>query len=137
VSRALALDLCSLVAGAKYRGEFGERLKAVLQEIEAAALEILIFIDETHTLASAGKAYEAMDASNMLKPALAGGELHCIDATTLGEYRMHCEKDAALARHFQPVLVSKPNVEDIIFIFPGLKEKYELRHGDCRGGDLS
>ena len=127
--RLLALDMGSLVAGAKYRGEFEERLKAVLQEIEAAAGEIVLFIDEMHTLVGAGKAEGAMDASNMLKPALARGELHCIGATTLDEYQKHVEKDAALARRFQPVFVSEPSVEDTVSILRGLKEKYELHHG--------
>ncbi|HTZ37196.1 MAG TPA: ATP-dependent chaperone ClpB [Stellaceae bacterium] len=127
--RLLALDLGALVAGAKYRGEFEERLKAVLQEITAAAGEIVLFIDELHTLIGAGKAEGAMDASNMLKPALARGELHCVGATTLDEYRKHIEKDAALARRFQPVFVSEPSVEDTISILRGIKEKYELHHG--------
>jgi ATP-dependent Clp protease ATP-binding subunit ClpB len=127
--RLLALDLGSLVAGAKFRGEFEERLKAVLQEITAAAGEIIVFIDELHTLVGAGKAEGAMDASNMLKPALARGELHCVGATTLDEYRKHIEKDAALARRFQPVFVSEPTVEDTISILRGIKEKYELHHG--------
>ena len=118
-----------MVAGAKYRGEFEERLKAVLQEITAAAGEIIVFIDELHTLVGAGKAEGAMDASNMLKPALARGELHCVGATTLDEYRKHIEKDAALARRFQPVFVSEPSVEDTISILRGIKEKYELHHG--------
>ncbi|HTQ34897.1 MAG TPA: ATP-dependent chaperone ClpB, partial [Stellaceae bacterium] len=127
--RLLSLDLGSLVAGAKYRGEFEERLKAVLQEITAAAGEIIVFIDELHTLVGAGKAEGAMDASNMLKPALARGELHCVGATTLDEYRKHIEKDAALARRFQPVFVNEPSVEDTISILRGIKEKYELHHG--------
>ncbi|MCK6453784.1 MAG: ATP-dependent chaperone ClpB [Alphaproteobacteria bacterium] len=127
--RLLALDLGALVAGAKYRGEFEERLKAVLQEITGAAGEIVLFIDEMHQLVGAGKAEGAMDASNMLKPALARGELHCVGATTLDEYRKHVEKDAALARRFQPVFVSEPTVEDTISILRGLKEKYELHHG--------
>ncbi len=127
--RVLSLDLGSLVAGAKYRGEFEERLKAVLQEISAAAGEIVIFIDELHLLVGAGKTEGTMDASNMLKPALARGELHCVGATTLDEYRKYIEKDAALARRFQPVLVSQPTVEDTISILRGLKEKYELHHG--------
>src|SRR6266550_4477166 len=126
--RLLALDLGAMVAGAKYRGEFEERLKAVLAEITAAAGEIIVFIDELHTLVGAGKAEGAMDASNMLKPALARGELHCVGATTLDEYRKHVEKDAALARRFQPVFVSEPTVEDTISILRGLKEKYELHH---------
>jgi ATP-dependent Clp protease ATP-binding subunit ClpB len=127
--RLLALDLGAMVAGAKYRGEFEERLKAVLQEITAAAGGIILFIDEMHTLVGAGKADGAMDASNLLKPALARGELHCIGATTLDEYRKHVEKDAALARRFQPVFVSEPSVEDTISILRGLKERYELHHG--------
>jgi ATP-dependent Clp protease ATP-binding subunit ClpB len=127
--RLLALDLGAMVAGAKYRGEFEERLKAVLQEITAAAGEIIVFIDELHTLVGAGKAEGAMDASNMLKPALARGELHCVGATTLDEYRKHVEKDAALARRFQPVFVSEPSVADTISILRGIKEKYEVHHG--------
>jgi len=127
--RLLALDLGAMVAGSKYRGEFEERLKAVLSEITAAAGEIVLFIDELHTLVGAGKAEGAMDASNMLKPALARGELHCIGATTLDEYRKNIEKDAALARRFQPVFVEEPSVEDTISILRGIKEKYELHHG--------
>ncbi|HET6220934.1 MAG TPA: AAA family ATPase, partial [Dongiaceae bacterium] len=127
--RLMALDLGALVAGAKFRGEFEERLKAVLQEISAAAGDIILFIDELHTLVGAGKAEGAMDASNMLKPALARGELHCVGATTLDEYRKHIEKDAALARRFQPVFIAEPTVEDTISILRGLKEKYELHHG--------
>jgi len=130
--RLLALDMGSLIAGAKYRGEFEERLKAVLTEVQAAAGEIILFIDEMHTLVGAGKAEGAMDASNMLKPALARGELHCVGATTLDEYRKHIEKDAALARRFQPVLVSEPTVEDTISILRGIKEKYEVHHGGVR-----
>ncbi|CAO3379959.1 ATP-dependent chaperone ClpB [Azospirillum argentinense] len=127
--KLLSLDLAGMVAGAKYRGEFEERLKAVLQEIQAAAGEIIVFIDELHTLVGAGKADGAMDASNMLKPALARGELHCVGATTLDEYRKHIEKDAALARRFQPVFVPEPTVEDTISILRGLKERYEVHHG--------
>jgi ATP-dependent Clp protease ATP-binding subunit ClpB len=125
----LSLDMGALIAGAKYRGEFEERLKAVLNEVTAAAGGIILFIDEMHTLVGAGKADGAMDASNLLKPALARGELHCVGATTLDEYRKHVEKDAALARRFQPVFVSEPTVEDTISILRGLKEKYELHHG--------
>ncbi len=127
--RLLALDLGALIAGAKFRGEFEERLKAVMSEITAAAGEIVLFIDELHTLVGAGKAEGAMDASNMLKPALARGELHCVGATTLDEYRKHIEKDAALARRFQPVFVAEPTLEDTISILRGIKEKYELHHG--------
>ncbi|MFC4170208.1 ATP-dependent chaperone ClpB [Teichococcus aestuarii] len=127
--KVLALDLGAMVAGAKYRGEFEERLKGVLTEVEKAAGEIVLFIDEMHTLVGAGKADGAMDASNLLKPALARGELHCIGATTLDEYRKHVEKDAALARRFQPVFVGEPTVEDTISILRGIKEKYELHHG--------
>jgi ATP-dependent Clp protease ATP-binding subunit ClpB len=127
--RLLALDLGAMVAGAKFRGEFEERLKAVLSEITSAQGEIIVFIDELHTLVGAGKADGAMDASNMLKPALARGELHCVGATTLDEYRKHIEKDAALARRFQPVFVSEPTVEDTISILRGIKEKYEVHHG--------
>jgi ATP-dependent Clp protease ATP-binding subunit ClpB len=127
--KLLALDLGALIAGAKYRGEFEERLKAVLQEVIGAEGGIILFIDEMHTLIGAGKADGAMDASNLLKPALARGELHCIGATTLDEYRKHVEKDAALARRFQPVFVSEPSVEDTISILRGLKDKYEQHHG--------
>ena len=125
----MALDMGSLIAGAKYRGEFEERLKSVLSEIQSAAGGVILFIDEMHTLVGAGKADGAMDASNLLKPALARGELHCIGATTLDEYRKHVEKDAALARRFQPVFVSEPTVEDTVSILRGLKEKYEMHHG--------
>jgi len=127
--RLLALDMGALIAGAKYRGEFEERLKAVLSEIEAEGGRIILFIDELHTIVGAGKAEGAMDAGNLLKPALARGELHCVGATTLDEYRKQIEKDAALARRFQPVYVSEPTVEDTISILRGLKEKYELHHG--------
>ena len=127
--RLLALDMGALIAGAKYRGEFEERLKAVLNEVTAAAGEILLFIDEMHTLVGAGKGDGAMDAANLIKPALARGELHCIGATTLDEYRKYVEKDAALARRFQPVLVDEPSVADTISILRGIKEKYELHHG--------
>ena len=127
--KLMSLDLGSMVAGAKFRGEFEERLKGVLSEISSAEGEIIVFIDELHTLIGAGKADGAMDASNMLKPALARGELHCVGATTLDEYRKHIEKDAALARRFQPVFVAEPTVEDTISILRGLKEKYELHHG--------
>ena len=126
--RLMALDMGALIAGAKYRGEFEERLKAVLSEIEAHNGEIILFIDEMHTLVGAGKADGAMDASNLLKPALARGQLHCVGATTLDEYRKHVEKDAALARRFQPVMVEEPTVEDTISILRGLKEKYEQHH---------
>ncbi len=127
--RLLSLDMGALIAGAKYRGEFEERLKSVLNEVTAAAGEIVLFIDEMHTLVGAGKSDGAMDASNLLKPALARGELHCVGATTLDEYRKHVEKDAALARRFQPVQVDEPTVPDTISILRGIKEKYELHHG--------
>jgi len=127
--RLLALDMGALIAGAKYRGEFEERLKGVLDDVKAAEGEIILFIDEMHTLVGAGKSEGAMDASNLLKPALARGELHCIGATTLDEYRKYVEKDPALQRRFQPVFVGEPTVEDSISILRGLKEKYELHHG--------
>ena len=127
--KLLALDMGALIAGAKYRGEFEERLKAVLTEVTEAAGEIILFIDEMHTLVGAGKSDGAMDAANLIKPALARGELHCIGATTLDEYRKYVEKDAALARRFQPVVVEEPTVEDTISILRGIKEKYELHHG--------
>ncbi len=127
--RLMALDMGALIAGAKYRGEFEERLKAVLAEVQAAAGGVILFIDEMHTLVGAGKGDGAMDASNLLKPALARGELHCVGATTLDEYRKHVEKDAALARRFQPVFVTEPTVEDTISILRGIKEKYEVHHG--------
>jgi len=125
----LSLDMGALIAGAKYRGEFEERLKAVINEVQNAAGSVILFIDEMHTLVGAGKTDGAMDASNLLKPALARGELHCIGATTLDEYRKHVEKDAALARRFQPVIIEEPSVEDTISILRGLKEKYEVHHG--------
>jgi ATP-dependent Clp protease ATP-binding subunit ClpB len=127
--KLMALDMGAIIAGAKYRGEFEERLKAVLAEVQGAAGSIILFIDEMHTLVGAGKAEGAMDASNLLKPALARGELHCVGATTLDEYQKHVEKDAALARRFQPVFVNEPSVEDTISILRGIKEKYELHHG--------
>ena len=127
--KLMVLDLGALVAGAKFRGEFEERLKAVLNEVTAAAGEIVLFIDEMHTLVGAGASEGSMDASNLIKPALARGELHCVGATTLNEYRKYVEKDAALARRFQPVFVSEPTVEDTISILRGIKEKYELHHG--------
>ncbi|RID93060.1 ATP-dependent chaperone ClpB [Gemmobacter lutimaris] len=127
--KLMALDMGALIAGAKYRGEFEERLKAILKEIEAAAGEVILFIDEMHTLVGAGKSDGAMDAANLIKPALARGELHCIGATTLDEYRKYVEKDPALARRFQPVMVEEPTVEDTISILRGIKEKYELHHG--------
>src|SRR6266536_3325655 len=127
--QVVTLDLGALVAGAKYRGEFEERLKAVLKEITSSEGTIILFIDELHTLVGAGAAEGAMDASNMLKPMLARGELHCIGATTLDEYRKHIEKDAALERRFQPVMVDQPTVEDTISILRGLKQRYEVHHG--------
>jgi ATP-dependent Clp protease ATP-binding subunit ClpB len=127
--KLMALDMGALIAGAKYRGEFEERLKAVLKEVESAAGEIIVFIDEMHTLVGAGASEGAMDAANLIKPALARGELHCIGATTLNEYRKYVEKDAALARRFQPLLVEEPTVSDTVSILRGIKEKYELHHG--------
>src|SRR5689334_16622339 len=129
VKELLALDMGALIAGAKYRGEFEERLKGVLDEVRQAEGDIILFIDEMHTLVGAGKSEGAMDAGNLLKPALARGELHCIGATTLDEYRKYIEKDAALERRFQPVFVGEPTVPDTISILRGLKEKYELHHG--------
>jgi ATP-dependent Clp protease ATP-binding subunit ClpB len=127
--KLMALDMGALIAGAKYRGEFEERLKAILSEISSAAGEIILFIDEMHTLVGAGKTDGAMDAANLIKPALARGELHCVGATTLDEYRKYVEKDAALARRFQPLMVEEPTVEDTVSILRGIKEKYELHHG--------
>ncbi len=127
--RIVALDMGALIAGAKFRGEFEERLKAVLKEVQEAEGQIILFIDELHTVVGAGKAEGAMDAGNLLKPMLARGELHCIGATTLDEYRKHIEKDAALERRFQPVLVDQPTVEDTISILRGLRERYEVHHG--------
>ncbi|MGB1464689.1 MAG: AAA family ATPase, partial [Parvibaculales bacterium] len=127
--KLMSLDMGALIAGAKFRGEFEERLKSLLQEVTDADGQVILFIDEMHVLVGAGAADGAMDASNLLKPALARGELHCIGATTLDEYRKHVEKDAALARRFQPVFIEEPSVEDAISILRGLKEKYELHHG--------
>ena len=127
--RVVALDMGALIAGAKYRGEFEERLKAVLKEVTDSQGQILLFIDELHTIVGAGAAEGAMDAGNMLKPMLARGELHCIGATTLDEYRKHIEKDAALERRFQAVLVEPPSVEDTVSILRGLRERFEVHHG--------
>jgi ATP-dependent Clp protease ATP-binding subunit ClpB len=125
----VALDMGALIAGTSYRGQFEERVKAVVNEIKASEGQIILFIDELHTLIGAGKTEGAMDAANILKPALARGELHCIGATTLDEYRKYIEKDPALERRFQPVMVNEPSVEDTISILRGLKEKYEVHHG--------
>jgi len=127
--RVVSLDLGALIAGTKYRGEFEDRLKALLKEIESASGQIVLFIDELHTLVGAGAAEGAMDASNLLKPALARGELRAVGATTLDEYRKHIEKDPALERRFQPIFVGEPTVEDTISILRGLKERYEVHHG--------
>ena len=127
--KLLSLDMGSLVAGAKYRGEFEERLKSVLQAIESSKGEIILFIDEVHLLVGAGKSEGSMDASNLLKPALARGSLRCIGATTLDEHRKYIEKDAALARRFQPVMITPPNTKECLSILRGIKDKYEVHHG--------
>src|SRR5690606_26192612 len=127
--RIISLEIGSLLAGAKYRGEFEERLKSVLNEVVEAEGQIILFVDELHTIVGAGAAEGAVDAANMLKPLLARGKLHMIGATTLNEYRLHIEKDAALERRFQPVFVEEPSIEDTITILRGIKEKYELHHG--------
>src|SRR6202022_3859441 len=126
--RIVALDMGALIAGAKFRGEFEERLKAVLKEVQDSQGAIILFIDELHTVVGAGKAEGSMDAGNLLKPMLARGELHCIGATTLDEYRKHIEKDAALERRFQPVMVDQPSVEDPISILRGLRDRYQEHH---------
>ena len=127
--KVMSLDMGTLIAGAKFRGEFEDRLKSVLNEISKQEGSVILFVDEMHTVVGAGKSEGAMDAGNMLKPALARGELHCVGATTLDEYRQHVEKDAALERRFQKVLVEEPSEEDTVAILRGLKERYEIHHG--------